>query len=43
MIFTDSLVLSEIDSENIQDKNKWFLKYKPPKMENIQFEMQKFE
>ena len=33
MIFTDSLVLNGIGNTAKVDKNKYFLKYKPPKME----------
>ena len=43
MIFTDELVLNGVRDETTVDKNKQFLKYKPPKMENIQCEIQKFE
>ena len=43
MIFTDELVLNGIVNETTADKNKHFLKYKPPKMENIQCEIQKFK
>ena len=39
MIFTVELVLNGIGNEITADKNKPFLKYKPPKMENIQCEI----
>ena len=40
MIFTDKLVLNEMENETIVDKNEWFLNYKPPKMETILCEIQ---
>ena len=43
MIFADNLVLNGVRNETTMDKNKYFLIYKPPKMENIQCEIKKFK
>ena len=42
MIITDNLVLNGTGSTTIVDKNKWFLKYGPPKMENVQCDTHNF-